>query len=229
MNMTDKNRTQPFDSDPDYLDLVFEFLAARARRIGAERRLEEDSHDLPLWHHHRTLGRLERVSEEETRRQIDALCAEEKRLREHLDARIRAHRADTNRQPLGIDVLAEESGLTADEKMILLACTAMAVSSEVGRQIAEGVGGNVFSRMEVETAIKLLEPRGTADWLRLRKLFRRNGALVRRKLIAVEFPSTTYAPTDVLSASVEITNKAFGRITGIPQDDEDPETPESRR
>lgn len=223
--MTKSTKPRPFDSDSEYLDAEFEAQIIRARRIGSMRQLLEDGDARPTWDC-RTLGRQGRVSEEETRLQIDALRVEERRLREHLDARVRAHRADTSRQTLGIDVLAEQSGLSADERTILLACTAMAVSNEIGRQITEGVGGNLFSRMEVETAIRLLEPRNVGDWLRFRRLFHRTGALVGNELVTIEFPSTVHAPTDVLGATVEVTSRAFSVITVTPHDD-DPEGPDT--
>lgn len=220
--MTDTNKPQPFTSDAEYLDLAFAHLIAKARRIGLQR--SDDSDVRPMLQE-RTVGRYELVAAEERRRQIDALEVEEQRLKERLDGRLTAHRADRDRPPLGIDVICENSGLNDEERTVLLACTAMAIGSEIGRQIAEGLGGNPFSRFETETAIKLMAPRNIGDWLQSRRLFDRSGALIKHDLIAVEYPSTTYAPTDVLSASVEVTAKAFSAITGTPRED-DAEGPE---
>ena len=220
--MTDTNTPQPFTSDADYLDQVFELLTLRARRIGARRRLEEAPR-LPGFDH-RTVGQRETVEDEEVSRVRESLLASEKDRQEHLDARIRAHRADSSKDPLGIDVITEEAGLTEDERTVLLAITALAVSGEIGERITEGLGAGPFSRFEVESAILLLDPKCTADWLKYRRYFHRSAPLVKHELVVVEYPSIHAG--DLLQASVEITCRAFGRITGTPLD-EDPEGPDT--
>ena len=214
--MNEPNPPQPFTDDADYLDLAFAHLVAEARRIGAERRLVEDVHSLPLWHHDRTLGRQGTVGEEETRRQADALVAEEHRLRKQLDARLTAHRADKARPTLGIDVVTEEAGLSEQERMVLLVCSALAISPDIGKAITEGLGTGAFSRFGVEGAMTLMEPQGVAGWLGFRRLFLRTAPLVRHDLIAIEFPSVTFGPTDVLAATVEVTHKGLALVTGDP-------------
>lgn len=213
--MTDTNKPQPFESDAQYLDRAFEYLVAQARRIGAERRLREDADSRPHWDC-RTIGQFDRVSQEETRRQVEALSVEERRLREHLEARLMAHRADRARPPLGIDVVVEAAGLGDEERVILLVCAALAISPDIGKAISEGIGVGPFSRFGIEGALILMEADGVGDWLKYRRLFLRSGALVRNGLVTIEYPSITFGPTDVLSAAVEITHKGLALVTGDP-------------
>ncbi len=220
--MTDPNTPQPFKNDADYLDLVFELLTLRARRIGARRRLQEPPR-LPGFDH-RTVGQRETVEDEEVRRVRERLLASEKDTQEHLDARVRAHRADSSRAPLGIDVITEEAGLTEDERTVLLAITALAVSGEIGERITEGLGAGPFSRFEVESAILLLDPKCVADWLKYRRYFHRSAPLLKHKLVVVEYPSIHAG--DILQASVEVTSRAFSVITGTPLEDEGHEDPD---
>ncbi len=210
--MNEPTTPQPFESNTRYLDAEFAHLIARARRIGAERRLAEDSDARPTWDH-RTVGHHERVADEETRRQTDALLVEEQRLREQLESRLAAHRADKARTPLGIDRVVEESGLTDAERMVLLICSALAISPDIGKAITEGIGCGPFSRFGVEGAMTMMEPKGVADWLKYRRLFSRSAPLVQHRLVSIEYPSVTFGPTDVLAATVEITHKGLVRVT----------------
>ena len=226
--MTESTTPKPFENDADYLDLVFELFTLRARRIGARRRLEQDSHRLPGYEH-RTVGQRETVEDEEVRRVRDSLLDTEKDCRDRLDARVRAHRADSSKEPLGIDVITQEAGLTDDERMVLLAITALAVSGEIGEQITEGLGAGPFSRFEVESAILLLDPKCVADWLKHRRYFHRSAPLLKHELVVVEYPSIHAG--DLLQASVEVTGKAFAVVTGtlLEDDTEGPDTSNDRR
>ena len=221
--MTDTNNPPPFDSDADYLDQVFELLTLRARRIGARRRLEEAPR-LPGFDH-RTVGQRESVEDGEVRRVRESLLASEKDCQDRLDARVRAHRADSSKEPLGIDVITQGAGLTDDERMVLLAITALAVSGEIGERITEGLGAGPFSRFEVESAILLLDPKCVADWLKARRYFHRSAPLVKHELVVVEYPSIHAG--DLLQASVEVTGKAFAVVTGTLLEDDDPESPDT--
>ena len=216
---------QPFTDDADYLDLAFELLTLRARRIGARRRLEEAPR-LPGFDH-RTVGQRESVEDEEVRRVRESLLDTEKDCQDRLDARVRAHRADSSKEPLGIDVITQGAGLTDDERMVLLAITALAVSGEIGERITEGLGAGPFSRFEVESAILLLDPKCVADWLKARRYFHRSAPLVKHELVVVEYPSVHAG--DLLQASVEVTCRAFAVVTGTPLEDDDPDTADSRR
>jgi len=228
MKMTDPIKPQPFKDDAEFLDLAFEHLVARARRIGAERQLVEDVHSHPLWHHDRTLGRQGTVGEEESRRRIEQdLQAEERRLGEQLQARMVAHRADKSREPLGLDLVTKEAGLDKDERMVLTAVTALAVSPDVAKELSEGLGCGLFSRFGIEAAIRLLGPSGTSDWLRHRNLFHRSSPLISAGLITIEYPSTVCSPGDLLMATIEITPRAFATVTGTPLEDEEHEGDDS--
>lgn len=213
----------PFASNADYLDLAFQHLAARSRRIGAETQLrEKEIPTLPLWHT-KTLGPTTSVPAEETRRLLAELKAEEERLRVELDTRLLAHREDPGRNPLGIDTICQKSGLGDEERVILLTCVAVTVSSRIAREILEPFGGSVYGGVDVEVAMALLEPRGTAGWLRIRRYFHRTAPMVRDGHVAVSFSSTEVSPADILTSTIGITASAFEQITGSPDtDDEDP-------
>ena len=153
--------------------------------------------------------------------------AEELRLRERLDVRLASHRADTSREPLGIDVVTKEAGLSDDERVLLMACMAMAVSPDVAKELSEGLGCGLFSRFGIEAAIRLLGPSGTSDWLKYRNLFHRSSPLISAGLITIEYPSTVCSPGDLLMATIEITPRAFSVVTGTPLEDEEHEGDDS--
>ena len=225
--MTDTNNPQPFDSDAEYLDMAFAALVARARRIGAEHQQTEDAHSRVPWDC-RSLGRQGTVGDEESRRRIEQeLLVEERRLQDHLEGRLAVHRADSSREPLGIDMVCKEANLDEQERMVLLACTALAISPDVAKELSEGLGCGLFSRFGIEAAIRLLDPSGSGDWLKCRALFHRSSRLVSAGLITIEYPSTTFSPGDLLMATIEVTSRAFSVITGTPLDDEGQEGDDS--
>ena len=218
----------PFENAGEYPDLEFRWLLARSARIGAEARVREAERLLPAWNA-RTVGDTgPEVGVEETRRRHEALTDEERRLREQIDRRLEAHRADTSREPLGLDILSEAHGRDRDDRTILLLGTAAAVSGKLSDEILEPLGGG-YGGPTVETAIRLIHPVGrAADWLAARERFHRTGPMVKGGLIAVSYPHTECSsPASLMQATVELTAEGFSAITGVPEsdDEEDGDSP----
>jgi len=224
---SDNNSVGPFTGNAEFLDLEFQFLLARALRIGAQARVREAEQLLP-GRGHTTVGEGgPEVGIEETRRRHELLAKEERRIRDLIDARLEAHRAAASRDPIGLEVLALDHVLDEADKTILLLLTAAAVSQQLIWEITGHLGGQ-WSGPDVETTIRLLHPEGNvAAWLSARRRFHRSGALVRCGLLKVDYPSSDCGPASLLAADVSITMAAMAVITGATEsltngDDSDP-------
>lgn len=226
--MTDTNP----NTDLSALYHVAAWLQHRAARIGMERRRLEDSkgsHHLS-WDH-RLLGAQPRVAEDETKRRLAEAQDAERTVLQALERCWEAHR-QSGQSALGIDALSEESRLSDDERTILLAAALVAINDDLGKHVLENLGGGMLSRLDVQAAIRLTDPGDIGGWVRARRYFRRQSPLVRDGLVTVEFPSPQCPPGDLLSASVEITAKAFATIVGdqsLMDEGQDTDNPDIRR
>ena len=222
MRKTDVNDAAgPFDGDADYLDLTFNWLLARASRVGAEARLREDAQKLPAWNAKTVGDGGPCAAEEETRRRLDGMRERERSLRDLIDRRLAAYRADSSREPLGIDRICEEYALDDDDRTILLMATAAAVSAQLGAEILDPLGG-FRTGVDVESLVRFIHPIGNAaDWLEARKRFHRSGPMVAGGLIAVSYPHAECSPAALMQATVEITSKGFSAVTGITESDDE--------
>lgn len=221
MNKTTPTPAQsPFESDSSYMDAEIQWLTTRTRRIGLQHRLAADDDPMPAWNC-MTVGAAETVLTEEARRRLDRLREEEQRLRLALDARLEIHRRDANRPQLGLDQVCQANDLDPRERLVLLVCTAVAVSSRVAEAITRPIGGAGFGGGDVDAMMALLDCATVADCMRMRRLFGRQGSLLRGNLIVIEHLTESANPGDLLSASVQITGRVFDVITGQPDPDDD--------
>lgn len=215
--MTESQETptpQPFNSDASFLDAAFSWLASRVARLVAERRLRETLKDEKTGED-RTIGRVQRVSTDESRRQVVALLAKEKDLKANLDARHQATLDDPNTPRLGIDVVSEEAGgLGEEDRLFLIALLVPACSPRMSDEIYEGF--NVYGSLNTAHLIELLDPQGVGDWLEARRHFRWDAPMIRQGFLTLDFPSRYANPEDFIgSTQVRLTAKAFSALTGV--------------
>ena len=226
--MTDTKLTP----DLEHTEMLVRWLLARSARLGEELRLLDDQRPRALSWDHRSLGvALPQVACEEMKRRLTSLREEETRLRDDLDDWLTAYRG-SGKPTLGIDTLCEESGLSDDERTILLASCTVAINDSLAKHLLEPLGGGMLSRMDIQSAVQLLDPPDITAWVMARRYFSPKAPLLRDGLLSVEFPTRECPPGDVMSATVMITRKAFTTIVGEPDEDDapkGPDTPESLR
>ena len=218
--------------DMEHTGMLVQWLLARSTRIGEEQRLLDEQRPRGLSWDHRSLGvPLPGVACEEMKRRLTSLREEETRLREDLDDWLTAHR-DSSKPALGIDALCDQSGLSDDERVILLAATVVAIHEGLGKQILEPLGGGMLTRSDIQSTVQLLDPPDVAGWVKARRYFSTKAPLVRDGLITVEYPTRGCPPGDLMSCTVMVSPRAFSTIVGEPFDDEAQDTdgtPGSRR
>ena len=204
----------PFSSDAEYLEMELAWLKARTSRVMAERKVVEtlaEEEDGDPAH----LKRPGRPGSREARCQVVELGEKEGKLREGIDARLTAHRASGS-PPLGLDVICEEHGLSAEERLVLLTALPIGLS----QRIAETTLGDLlhyWGSLTVAECIVILGVQGLADWIRLRQIFRPQGRLKRLGLIDVVLIPGPVGPDTLMCADVRLTLRAFGQIVGDPE------------
>lgn len=204
----------PFSSDAEYLEAEMAWLKARTSRIMAERKVVEtlaEEEDGDPAH----LKRPGRPGSREARCRVVEAVERETKLREGIDLRLTAHRA-SGRQPLGLDVICEEHGLSAEERLVLL--TALPIG--LAQPIAATTLGDLlhyWGSVTVAECVVILGVKGLGDWVRLRGLFRPSGRLKRLGLIDVVLIPGPVGPDTLPCADVRLTLAAFAKIVGDPE------------
>ena len=226
--MTDPN------PNPDlmHMERAVQWLLARSARLGEALRVEDDQRPRALSWDHRTLGlALPQVACEQSKLRLDGLRKEEQQRREDMDAWLTTYRG-SGKPTLGIDALCKESGLQEDERTILLTACAVAINDGLAKQILEPLGGGMLTRLDVQSAVQLLDPPDIAACVWARRYFTRTAPLIRDGLLTIEYPTKECPPGDVMSSTLMVSSKAFSTIVGEPLEGEisdGPDTPDERR
>jgi len=204
---------QGFKDDPDYLQREMDWLRTRVRRIAQERKAR-DAHDEEEYEPDR-LVRPGRVGSRDARLQAVELLERERALRNKIDARLDLNRTQRGAPTLGLDVVATEASLGAEERLILLT----ALPYGIAQNVAESVLGE-FSRhwgaISVADAIGVLDPKNISDWLRFRRMFRPSAPLVEHGLIEVGKADGSVGPDTLMCSDIRLTLDAFSKIVGDP-------------
>jgi len=204
----------PYPDDPTYLQAELDWLAVRVKRIVAERRAqeaaEEESDGDPAHAH-----RPGRTTSREARCRVVELGQREKKLRDEIDARLDLNRRQRDAHTLGLDVVCTEASLGAEERVVLLALLASAVSQPVAERVL-GELCHHWGAVAVSDLISVLDPQDLAEHLRFRRLFHPNGPLVSHGLVLVGKPSGEPTASGLPSWDVSLSLDAFARIIGDP-------------
>ena len=197
---------QGFQSDGEYLDMAARVLHLRATRTAAETELKEATERFERGEKESSFSQPAR----EIKYRVAALKDDEEQLQRDLDARLDAHRR-SDLPPLGIDVVAERSRLSEDERVVLVAI----VLSCVGAPIAESVFGplfSCFSGLQVSDLVQLLGATTPSEWIGYRRLVLPDSPLFRDGLL--RFDRTPRSLDGLMDASLVVEREAFATITG---------------
>ena len=226
--MTDPS-TNP---DLEHTERSVRWLLSRSARIGEALRLQDDQRPRALSWDHRSLGlQPPQVACEQAKLRLTALQEEEQRLHEELEAWLTAHR-ESGKPTLGIDALCSASGLTDDERIILLTACTVAINDNLAKHLLEPLGGGMLTRLDAQSAVQLLDPPDIAAWVWARRYFTRTAPLIRDGLLTIEYPTKECPPGDVMSSTLMVSSEAFATIVGEPLEGEisdGPDTPDDRR
>ena len=196
-----------FESDLEFMNVASHWLRARAARIGiGEREL------------HNALE----TQEEETRRgppvqqlrcRVVALREKEEQLHKELLERLNKHRMG-DAPPLGIDVVAEESRLDEDERLVLVAVTLACIGNPVADNIFGGLAACYRGGLQACDAAQLLvgatsEP---SEWVACRRLFLPTSPLLRDGHL--EYDRAPTGVEDLMDVSLKVGRQTFATITG---------------
>ena len=202
---------QSFGTDTEYLDAEFSALKLSIQLLDLERQLDDAAAYMPD-PNAKQVGRVELVSSKELTRRLIELRDEELLFRQQLNSRMEVHRQSGSFR-LGLDIIAESAELSADERKILIALALPAINVHMANDVLAAV--NLYGpELQVNELITLLNPKNSEDWLRFRQLFHIEAPLIRKELIAIEYPGKTVNPSDLLYASVHITMRTLGMISG---------------
>ena len=138
----------------------------------------------------------------------------EDEIREAIEARLAVHRADVDQPKLGIDKLVKAHRLSGEERVILVAASLPAISGALAEQTFEPLSLS-FRGISTNDLVRLLDPQGTADWVKFRHLFDSDSALVGAGLVVLDpIPHAPDTPDALWGADVRITSAAFATLTG---------------
>ena len=201
-------KPQPFTDDLEYIDAEFAFLRVRAARAQAENHLRDALH---LQDVGADGGHGPTVKELQTR--LIIVRDREKQLREEIDSRLEAHRADISRPLLGIDRLAEQHRLNADERLILLASAVPAISQHLSEEVLADFG-SIYGSATVEDLIRVLLPVTAWDWIEGRRILDEKSPLVASGMLVVMCDRSDSPADDWATSPTYISPSALQTLTG---------------
>jgi len=130
-----------------------------------------------------------------------------------LEARLAVHRAQGSFK-LGIDRLTSEADLGEQERSLLLHAYVAAISEDTAAQVFEGLDFALYISMTVEGICRVLEADTVADRLRVRRMLRAGGPLVRHGLVRLVGKHDEDIPQDLNGVDVKLTRRAFEVLSG---------------
>lgn len=191
-------KTVPYRTEMEWLNEELRWVEVRLRRLAAEAALDH----APTRHRRNFDTPVNPL-------QAERLRDEERRLRTSIDRRLNAWRASHG--PTAFERLADDAGLDAFERQVLLLATAAALSSRFGDLF--GDMGNFGSSLSPEIAFRFAGISFT-DTIPLRAAFGADSRLLRNDLVAIDMRRGALWPDDLLGATLRVTSSAFNRIVG---------------
>jgi hypothetical protein len=185
-----------FTTDGEYLACMFEWLRARISRVRAEREAREDNCD------EGAVG-------------IEALRDRENRLQADIDARLAAHRR-SDAFDLGLDKLGPD--ITQDERTIVVALVAPAISDTLGDDLLAGLGAGGGAWVTVSDLMALVAPGDIEGWVRARALFEESGKLRAAGIIELRSASSELGARGLVASYVYLSEAAFRTVVGLDAD-----------
>jgi hypothetical protein len=198
----------PYKNNWDHIEDEIRWLAARARRIAAERNVGN-------WLQEADVLDAQRDS-------VPKVCGLrdlETRLRKTIDIRLASTRGLSPSLPLGLDQVAGQAAsngfpLSEDEKLLVIVAAVPGLSRHIAGPVFDPLGVHSWGRLAVEDALLMLDPQSPGDWVRLRKYIRPSAALLRSGILTLVVPSGQAGPDRLMDATVGLSLEAFGVLTG---------------
>ena len=198
--MSTQTNPIPWKDDPEFLDQAIATLHARCRRLVAERQLQEAKRE----------GLFD---EGEAQQKAISARQVEDQSKAALEARFAVHRSQGSFR-LGIDRLTSEADLGEQERALLLHAYVAAISEDTAAQVFEGLDFALYVSMTVEGICRVLEADTVADRLRVRRMLRTDGPLVRHGLVRLVGKHDEDIPQDLNGVDVKLTRRAFEVLSG---------------
>lgn len=205
---------EPFADDGEFLDLAFDWLTTRAKRLTLERESRAAENDEAVVTGGRRSRRRAVEVDEDAAVRVAALQALEDHQRGVLQGRLAAHRSDLTTRPLGFARIVHDHDLGEDEQMVVLAALCGAISEERSQDLWGDLAVGYYGLLTVEGVSRLLDAHATAERLRVRRMLREDGKLVRSGVLVLDHLTQAPQPDDVLGARLRLTEKAFSVLTG---------------
>lgn len=213
------DKIAPYPNDIAYVTDEIAHVKARARRIGIKNRIEEIEGDpVPF---RGTIGKGAPAEPLELRRVLALAEQEEQAVRGDIDQRLAVNRATG--PVLGLDGLCSEFGLTAFDRAVLVLATMSAMGADIAAAIDPACGRGMCGTWTcAETVWQYLEL-DVEGRVMTRINLQPTSPLLRCGLITLDLGRSA-SPQHLCDARIEITNRAFSRIVGMPSlAHEDPE------
>ena len=181
-------------------------LEARAARMEIERRLADSREET----RRDTVGRRKSTHSTELDRQWTAAVEAEERARTDVERL-------TASTTLGINILAEKHGLNSLEKCVLTLCVLAALDNKYETAMGTIGHGSFSSDPSPETIWRFLDM-DLAARIASRVVFSPSSALLKHGLITMTWGRSA-TPADLRCAHLQVRQRAFDLILGLPVDE----------
>jgi SpoVK/Ycf46/Vps4 family AAA+-type ATPase len=210
------SRNAPYATELEWLDEELRWVEARLRRIAAERARGAATEA-------RRGGRRRGGRQDEDER-TDGGAATLRRLRKtELDLRTTIDRRlvewRASHGPTAFDRLADEAGLDAFERTILLLAVAACFSNRFGQLFSDLTERGYGTSLTPDVAF-MFAGMSFAETVPRRATFGCVAPLVRSDLVTVDLTGGMLWPDDLLGAALRITAQAFNHVVGDPRLDD---------
>lgn len=209
--MTGPPKPSAFVSDTDYLAAEFEWLRTRVERLTAER--SEAQQRRVEAQREPSQPRPGREGARELHLRVLELREQERKQRELVDARLLTHRTGPLLPTLGLDKLCKQHGLSADERLLLLALCVPGAGPSIAEEVLFDLP-SFHGRLAVSDALLLLGCRTVTDWVEQRRLFRHDAPLLAAHLVELDSARGIEGPESLLGCDLRITQAAWGVLVG---------------
>ncbi len=211
LNKTKLRTLKAFEDDLDYMQAELDWLKARCERFYYLTRLNEtsSSHTRRGWRHR---GEDE-LSPLDIEARYNGLLAEELKLREQLNLRLAAHRAKGS-FTLALDALCERCCLNDFQRTTLIITSATSFTNEFESVFARLMGEeHGHHSPDVEMLFRFFEL-NFKERIDYRSEFASTSPLIQSDLVHLDIHRRYRATKDLLTANVEIDQRAFSYIIG---------------
>jgi len=207
----DQTTSPPYSSDIEYLMDEIEHIRCRSRRIGLQRELSESEPTPPK---RGVVGPNIDTEHEELRRRCQPLETEEQRLRQMIDARLRA--TQEAGVSLGLESITKEHDLDQFSRTVLLLATISALDTD-HQSLLEKLAPSGFGCCSLTPEMVWAYLEFTLeDTLLARVALLPEAPLLQNDLVLLRVGENSN-PGDYPGAGIEVSSEAFAQVVGMPE------------